>query len=246
MQIRKKKFTTKEFITQAKLVHGNKYDYSKTIYKGAKTKICIICPVHGEFWQEASSHIVQKSKCSKCVGNKTSNTEEFINKSNKIHNNKYNYFRVQYISAHKNVIICCPKHGEFLCTPHNHLRCKGCPTCNNSAGENLIQKILLSYNLVHNTQFKFLNCRQKRLLPFDFYIPSLNIAIEYQGIQHYYPVKQFGGWKQYFKTYENDIIKHNFCIEQGVNLIEIPYWEQSNIEKIIEKAINTAQQKDPL
>ena len=75
--------TTEEFIKEAKLVHGNKYDYSKSEYINQKTKICIICPEHGEFWQDYNHHVKRKQGCKKCANKMSSkrqamNTEEFI------------------------------------------------------------------------------------------------------------------------------------------------------------------------
>ena len=62
-----KKLTTEEFIEKAIKVHGNKYDYSKVDYINSTTKVCIICPIHGEFWQKASDHINNNASCPKCA-----------------------------------------------------------------------------------------------------------------------------------------------------------------------------------
>ena len=63
----KNRLTTEEFISLAKEVHGNKYDYSKVKYIDNNTKVCIICPEHGEFWQEPSNHINLIQGCPKCA-----------------------------------------------------------------------------------------------------------------------------------------------------------------------------------
>ena len=128
-----KKLTTQEFIEKARLVHGDKYDYSKVEYVNSATKVCIICPVHGEFWQLPDYHL-KSYGCPKCginirAKNNTKTTEQFIKEAQQIHGDKYDYSKVKYIGKNKNVCIICPKHGEFWQTPHNHLCGAGCPSC---------------------------------------------------------------------------------------------------------------------
>lgn len=124
-----KRLTTEGFIEKAKKLHDNKYDYSKAEYVNTNTKVCIICPEHGEFWQTPSNHLQGKG-CPKCKG-KNKTTEEFIEKANIIHNNKYDYSKVEYKSNRTKVCIICPEHGEFWQTPHEHLHGCGCPKCKN-------------------------------------------------------------------------------------------------------------------
>ncbi len=120
--------TTEEFIEEAKAVHGDKYDYSRVNYVGTKTKVEIICPEHGSFWQTPSDHLNGKG-CPSCFGNKKYTTEEFIEKVKAVHGNKYDYSRVNYVSTKVKVEIICPIHGSFWQTPTNHLKGNGCPKC---------------------------------------------------------------------------------------------------------------------
>ena len=126
------KYTTEEFINCARNIHGDKYDYSKAEYINSRTKVCIICPEHGEFWKLPYEHLNGKG-CPKCVNKKItrikSSTEEFIERAKKIHGNKYEYSKVDYLQAHSKVCIICPKHGEFWQTPNSHLKGSGCPKC---------------------------------------------------------------------------------------------------------------------
>lgn len=122
------KLTTKDFIDKSIIKHGNEYDYSKVHYINNKTKVIIICHTHGEFTQAAGKHL-SGQKCSKCQNNFHSNTEEFIKKSNIVHNNIYDYSKVKYKNTDTKVVIACKKHGEFLQTPYIHLRGSGCPKC---------------------------------------------------------------------------------------------------------------------
>lgn len=132
ISLRKKK-TLSDFIKKSKMVHGDKYDYSRSEYKGTHTKICIICPKHGEFWQEPDAHIHNQG-CPKCWEEKRKSVnlkdvKDFIAESNKIHGDKYDYSKVDYLGNKTKVLIICPIHGEFWQTPNMHLRGNGCPEC---------------------------------------------------------------------------------------------------------------------
>ena len=124
--------TTEEWIVSARKAHGDKYDYSKVKYAGSKSKVCIICPEHGEFWQEAKSHLSGRG-CSKCGGNYIPTTEEWIASARKLHGDKYDYSKVKYVSSATKVCIICPEHGEFQQLPSQHLSGNGCPKCANEA-----------------------------------------------------------------------------------------------------------------
>ena len=124
------KKTTKEFITESKTIHNDKYDYSKVEYVNAKTKVCIICPEHGEFWQTPSNHLKGQG-CPKCGGIYHYNTQEWIEEAKKIHKNKYDYSKVEYVNNKTDVCIICPEHGEFWQTPNTHLKGSKCPKCAN-------------------------------------------------------------------------------------------------------------------
>jgi len=128
-----KKLDKKTFIEKARNVHGNKYDYSNVEYENYNTKICIICPEHGEFWQTPSNHLKGCGcpKCGKELQNKleTKTTKNFILEAQSIHGNKYDYSKVEYINSLKKVCIICPEHGEFWQTPSSHLQGCGCKKC---------------------------------------------------------------------------------------------------------------------
>jgi predicted RNA-binding protein YlxR (DUF448 family) len=121
-----------KFIEKSQIIHGDKYDYSKVKYVNSKTKVCIICKIHGEFWQTPDSHLHGKN-CLKCSieNNKPnlSNTVEFINKAKLKHRDEYDYSKVEYVSDRVKVCIICKIHGEFWQTPNSHLGGCGCPKC---------------------------------------------------------------------------------------------------------------------
>jgi len=125
--------TALKFIEEAKLVHGDRYDYSNLNFKNTRTKVAIKCAVHGIFYQNIYSHLngINCSKCSDLITSFKNRTtvEEFIRKSNLIHKNKYNYPNIEYKRLHDKVEIICPIHGMFLQKADDHLKGIGCRTC---------------------------------------------------------------------------------------------------------------------
>ena len=132
-----KKLTAEEFIERSRKVHGDKYDYSKIEYKNRRIKLCIICPKHGEFYQGAYEHMNGQGcpKCSKEYVNGLQKNKAkiagkvFEEKSRKVHGDKYDYSKVEYINALSKVDIICPVHGVFKMRPNDHLNGCGCPKC---------------------------------------------------------------------------------------------------------------------
>jgi len=127
-QIERQSSNTEEFIEKAKQVHGDIYNYSKVEYINNREKVCIICPIHGEFLQTPSKHL--SGGCQKCGFVKSANsfrntTENFIEKAKKTHGDKYNYEKVHYINLKEKVCIICPIHGEFEQIPISHLKGHG-------------------------------------------------------------------------------------------------------------------------
>ena len=133
----KRRMTTEEFIEESNKVHGvGRYDYSEVNYVNSNTKVIIICHNHDEpykFKQTPKNHLSGHG-CKKCMCEKLSNelsisSEEFVEKANQVHGiGTYDYSKVKYVNMHTEVMIICPKHGEFLKTPSHHLRGERCRT----------------------------------------------------------------------------------------------------------------------
>ena len=121
--------TKDQFIKDSKMVHGEKYDYSKVEYKNNSTKVCIICPEHGEFWQRPDKHILRKQGCPYCSGNAKRDVDSFIKDAKRVHGDKYDYSKSVYNGIHEKLCIICPEHGEFWQAPNDHLHGQGCPRC---------------------------------------------------------------------------------------------------------------------
>jgi len=226
---KKRNYTNIEFIHKAKEKHKNKYDYSITLYKNSKTNINIICPIHGVFKQSASNHLMGQG-CPKCA-NKNITTSDIINKAKEKHKNKYDYSLVEYINSHTKISIICPIHGLFKQYSYHHIIGCGCPKCNSSHGERDIISFLEKYNISYVHQHKFDNCRNKRNLFFDFYLPDYQICIEFDGIQHFKPIKKFGGEVKFLNTLKRDEIKNKYCEDNNISLMRIRYTDK--IEDIL-------------
>ena len=120
--------TTDLFIKRSKITHGDRYDYSKSVYIDAHTEISIICKKHGVFFQNPHSH-TKGHGCPECSGTKKLTNETFKHKATIIHGLKYNYDKVKYINAKEKVIINCEIHGDFYQSPNKHLMGRGCRGC---------------------------------------------------------------------------------------------------------------------
>lgn len=215
-------------IREFREVHGNFYDYScisSETYKSSIIKLEISCPIHGKFYQLSSNHRKGQGcpTCGVLISKLT--TDEFIEKSRLIHGDLYDYSPSQYLGSDIQIDIICKKHGIFKTLPRTHLSGHRCPNCSETSGESQIRNILASKQITFKAQYTFDNCVDKIPLRFDFFIPELNLCIEYDGIQHYQPVKYFGGIKKFEDTVRKDSIKNRFCKDNGIKLLRIRYDE---------------------
>lgn len=118
---------TQNFILKANLKHNNLYSYDNTNFVNSSTKVCITCPIHGDFYQLPHAHLNGQG-CPKCVGRNLT-IDEVINKCNKIHHNKYDYSNLSFNKIKDKVSINCPIHGTFEQCLMKHLNGQGCPKC---------------------------------------------------------------------------------------------------------------------
>lgn len=122
---------------------------------------------------------------------------------------------------------------EWYCIIKDRANGSNCPICNESKGEKTISNILEKNSIHYEREKTFIGCKNKTLLPFDFYLPSENILIEFDGVQHQQPIELFGGEKIFQETQIRDAIKTKFAKENNITLLRIPYTEFNNIENII-------------
>lgn len=148
-----------EFVTKATQIHNNFYDYSKVEYVNTDIKVCIICPKHGEFWQNPQNHL-NRQKCPKCaIEKKRGTTESFIEKAKKVHEYKYDYSKVEYVDCKTKVKIICKKHGVFIQRPDIHLSGSTCPHCAREEKLNTLDYYIQLSKEKHGDKYDFRNSR---------------------------------------------------------------------------------------
>ena len=127
-----KKLTTEQWVKFAQARHGDRYDYSKTVYTGSKGKVEIVCREHGPFWQNVEKHAQKGRGCPKCSGRGLS-TEDWVERFKKAHGDRYDYGRVKFTGARDKVEIVCPVHGPFWQSAAHHADGHGCIQCSGNA-----------------------------------------------------------------------------------------------------------------
>ena len=218
-----KQQTTEWFIEEARKIHGNLYNYSKTVYTGAHNKVIIIDPIYGEFEQEANVHLKgsghPKRGVIKQAELQTYSTEKFLSLAKDAHpDNPYlDYSNVNYINSKTKVVVTCTKrdskgniHGSFNILPTNLLKGRGCPKCGNhlSIAQEELMSFLSQYTTVEKENRLILNGKE-----IDIYLPELKIGIEYNGCNFHS--------EKYGKTEHYHLWKTEECNKQGIELIQI-------------------------
>lgn len=230
-----KRHTTKSFIEKSALLHNHKYDYTNVSYTNNKTKVVIVCPNHGTFLQTPSDHLMGYG-CNKCAEDKgRMSLDDFISKARTIHGDLYDYTKTLYVNTSTKLTITCPKHGDFLVSPNSHLsHSSGCKKCKNSRGENQIYVWLKNHNFTDFVAEKsFDGCVSPKniKLRYDFYIPSHNLLIEFDGAPHFSPAA-FGRnmtsiqqQDNYNRAVLHDLIKTKYADDNNISLLRIRYDE---------------------
>lgn len=234
----KKRHTVQQWIDKLNKKHNFKYDYSLVteIKSDRLDKIPIKCENNHLFYQTIHDHI-NGNGCRFCSF-PCYDTESFIKLSNERHGSKYDYSKVDYKTQDTKVIIICPDHGEFLQKAANHYHLmRGCSKCRESKGEIKIRKWLQDRGIRFTKNKTFDGCVNLNKLQYDFYLEDLNICIEFDGLQHYKPVKQFGGGEEFERIQRRDRIKNEFCENNGVKLIRIGYKNLDSVEEILQQEL---------
>lgn len=153
----------------------------------------------------------------------------FINRAIQIHGDIYDYSNSIYTKSHDYISIICKFHGEFKQLATNHLSGKGCYKCAEESKESkklkIIDKFISDMNFTNISEYRFVDCKNKNPLPFDRYIPELNLCIEYDGEQHFISSPFWGGEEKLNQYIINDNIKTEYCKKNNINLLRIRYDE---------------------
>lgn len=123
-------YTTEEFIKKCKINYGTKLTYEKTKYINQKHKVIVTCVSGDHDWEVNPVTLLKgKSFCGICSGKSGRNTSSFVLEAKRVHGEKYNYDKVEYIHSENYVTIICNIHGDFTQQPKAHLTGRGCPKC---------------------------------------------------------------------------------------------------------------------
>ena len=216
------------FFKQARDRHGERYDYSKTVYKGDQKNIDIGCKTHGVFTQRADHHL-NGCGCPSCHHDRLAiefayNYDQFLQRAKETHNNKFKYVKESWISYQDEITVICPKHGQFGIVAKNHANGSGCSICNTSRLGRSVEKALMNYDVTYTKEKRFKDCRNIHPLPFDIYLDEYEALIECDGEQHYHP-RENGLFTadKVIEIQHRDTIKNKWAEERGIPLIRIRY-----------------------
>lgn len=228
--------TNEEYIQQLK--EKNSIIIPLEPYVNITTPIYHKCLIHDYDWQTTPATVLQGCGCPKCRSEKISvallkTHEQYVEDLK--NTNPDIIVLEKYVDANTPILHKCLLDGnEWLSSPTNILSGTGCPQCTRSKGEKNIRNWLDNNNIAYEVQKRFNDCKDNRSLSFDFYLPNYNLCIEYDGEQHYRPVN-FGGVTDekanlnFDITVKHDNIKNNYCKNNGISLLRIPYFK--NIEE---------------
>ena len=224
----------------------DKLDFTYAMYKNMHEPICVMCKTHNKKYYARPADVFYKYRiyCPECISDTIAERQKqysdyiynkTIGKACVIHNNRYKYERLSdFKNAGSKLHIECPFHGWFDQTANDHIYggC-GCPVCKMSHGESKIAIYLDNNNIEHKYQYRVKI--DKSYHWFDFYIPTLNLIVSYNGKQHYQPIKFFGGKRGYKILLERDNIKNDYCNQNNIKHLIISHNEFNIIEDILKK-----------
>lgn len=208
-------------------------------YKNNKTELEIQCNDCGNIFHMRFNNFKDGKHRCECKSKPLVLTYEYV--KNYIESCGYKLLSKEYKNNATYLLVWCgnPNHKPYKVKFNNFKDCNSrCPECNTtSKGEEKIKEILIKYNIKFNQQYLFNDCRNTRPLPFDFYLPQYNITIEYDGRQHYKLDCFNMNLLDLMNLKYNDNKKTQYCNDNNIKLIRIPYWDFNNIEKILKKEL---------
>ena len=204
-------------------------------YINTQTHLLVMCP--SEHTYEVTFNNFKRGKrCPVCAGN-VKLTYDYI--STYIERYNYKLLSTEYINNRTPLKMKCDKGHIFECSFDNFQKGNRCPKCKNTKGQIKIKGVLMNYKIDFEEEYRFEDCKFKRTLPFDFYLPDYNCCIEFDGLQHYVIKEYFGGYEGFVDRKIRDTIKNIYCEKNNIKLVRIHYEDMKNLEDIIlNKIIN--------
>lgn len=207
-------------------------------------RVSYVCKTCNYDWDAVANTLLNCSTigCPNCAGKGRISEQRFLERLNTMCDD------IEYIGEYTGMA----RHARFRCaacshewsaSPANILSGKGCPRCKESKGAKAVARYLDCHNVFYIREHRFNNCVDERPLPFDFYLPQLRVAIEYDGEQHFGPV-MFGRYnldaaiEKFEYTQKHDAIKDKYCSVNNITLIRIPYTDFDKIDEILDKLIS--------
>lgn len=225
------KKTHEQYVEELKI--ANPYVIAIETYVNSLIPILHKCLIHNVDWETTPTCALRGYGCPECHSEKIRNYklkthEQYVEE---IKNANQNIVVIgKYMGANMPILHKCKICGnKWFAYPNNILKGIGCPCCNESKGEKEICFLLDKHKIEYVKQKRFYDCRDTRQLPFDFYLPYYNVAIEYNGKQHYEPIEYFGGEKTFKIQQLHDKIKEEYCRKNNIGFLAIPYYK--NIEE---------------
>lgn len=232
----KERYTSEAFSVRLHSVHPN-IDLVGLL-TSVKKPTLFRCTIDGYEWSAIPNDVLKSLGCPKCNGRVSMSHQEYVDLVRSIHPNVDVVEEFQYKSIP--ILHRCAIHDYTWATrPYHVLNGHGCPLCCSSVGERFVRNYLIQHNIGFEPQYKFEHCRNKKQLPFDFYLPELNVCIEYDGIQHFRPVEFFGGQTAFEECRKNDAIKNKFCETSQIILLRIRY--DQDIFQVLDEFFKTIQ-----
>lgn len=230
--------TTEEVIDKIKSISPHIEILSD--YTNSSTKLKCRCTIHDIIWETNRETLERGGSCKECkkekiVKSQVMSNEDFIKRLKEI--NPKIIPLEEYITAQTPILCECTEHNyKWKVRPSALIYKKiGCPKCTHYHAEQILNSLLYKYKYECTPQKTFSECKDKGVLPFDNYLNDYHILIEYDGEGHYKPIPRGSMTKedaelQLEKQKIHDKIKDEYCINNNIPLIRIPYWEKDNME----------------
>lgn len=233
-----RKKTTEEIIEEFRAVHGDRYDYRDVDYDGGKVKVVIWCKKHNHPFKQAPVKHKVGQGCDICAeeareAHRRSSghtTQSFIERARELHGDRYDYSEVEYTGYDCTIMIKCPEHGLQPVIAYQHIaegRRRGCKICSSTQSKHAaaIERFLIEEKYEHIKEWSDHDCKDKRTLRFDFYLPQHRLIIEYDGEQHFREANFTSDKKQNKMNFINgrrrDAIKSLWCRKNKINLMRV-------------------------